>query len=470
MKLNRIVKALMKSGLPEKAAEYVYNRADEMLQDEKADRESFRETLAQLSDDELTVYIPDVYQKNIYKIDYERLQENGIKLISFDIDDTIDDSFINKFESAMPMLTVTMPNKARKLVRKLKSMGFTVVLLTNAHEELAREACADLKADGYIARAKKPETGGFEAIAARYGVEPPQMAHIGNSIRADIAGGNRFGVTTCLVRRAGTSMKLVKAILKKSGVPTKNHLIRERLLERGIWRKHYMYRHGDQYYQLGGEPEYRNTGAKDKAVTLDADGFLRSTYKEDVKSCMKTLRKHLGGDIVFTGLWADAKDERELEESELLEGELSGFLFTIGGYSIRSSVCLYQDDDAVPFQKRVPVSPDIMARYRQTGGMSGADIGFRKAEVISARYAGAEDWRHVCLAAASHYGCRSESINFIGTVKASSLSSDEQEVLFVHKRYAGDSFSAPHWYRLSADGTVTVYESGPYGLERGDKQ
>ena len=31
-----------------------------------------------------------------------------------------------------------------------------------------------------------------------------QMAHVGNSMRADIAGGNKYGVTTCLVRRAGT--------------------------------------------------------------------------------------------------------------------------------------------------------------------------------------------------------------------------------------------------------------------------
>lgn len=94
-------------------------------------------------------------------------------------------------------------------------------------------------------------------IASRYGVDKSQMAHVGNSMRADIAGGNKYGVTTCLVRRAGTSMKLVKFVSNTLGVPTKGHLIRERLLERNMWRKHHVYHPGDQYYQLGEEPEYR---------------------------------------------------------------------------------------------------------------------------------------------------------------------------------------------------------------------
>lgn len=35
------------------------------------------------------IYVPDIYQKSIYSIDYKQLKEAGIKLISFDIDDTI---------------------------------------------------------------------------------------------------------------------------------------------------------------------------------------------------------------------------------------------------------------------------------------------------------------------------------------------------------------------------------------------
>ena len=52
-----------------------------------------------------------------------------------------------ELEANAPGMTVTMPDKARELVRGLKAMGFTVVLLTNAQQELAEGACKDLGAD-----------------------------------------------------------------------------------------------------------------------------------------------------------------------------------------------------------------------------------------------------------------------------------------------------------------------------------
>ena len=83
---------LWKTGLPEKAIKYIYDKANVILLDERSDRESFQTALEHYSDDELMIYVPDVYQEDIYRIDYARLKENGIKLISFDIDDTIDDT------------------------------------------------------------------------------------------------------------------------------------------------------------------------------------------------------------------------------------------------------------------------------------------------------------------------------------------------------------------------------------------
>lgn len=640
--------ALWKSGLPEMAVKYVCDRVSALLADERSEREAFQTALAGYSDDELRIFVPDVYQEDIYRIDYSLLREKGIRLISFDIDDTIDDSFINKLEANVPGLSVTMPARARELVRGLKGMGFTVVLLTNAQRELAEGACKDLGADSCIARAKKPDTGGFEAISARYGVDRSQMAHVGNSIRADIAGGNRYGVTTCLVRRAGTSMKIVKLGLKILGMPTKGHLIRERLLERGLWRKHSAYNAGDQYYQLGEEPAYRRQappaeerssvtvfydgkapytaafnlcrhirslgveaglkaaedyrqgdpgksiiighhdlakrqlaetgvlynsygmmlgctrdqcvlrvsrsalgkgkkgrrkfeeyynarmplyreladqygvpmefGARDKTRKSQYDliwlefaarwlnGFLGRTGRPEAESgsdparqaaedliqkisadqdqaytldelllnayqakesaCMKTLRTHLGGDIVFTGLWADAKDERDLEEAELLEGELAGCVFTVGGYDIRGAVCLFRDDDEADYTQQIPAGPEAAARYREDPyGMTGPGGGFREVQVISARYSGSgsEGWQQVCIAASSIRW--EERIDFVGTLKPSASAPAGQEALFVLKQYTGDSFGVAHWYQLSSGGSVTEYEEHPYDPE-----
>lgn len=243
--------------LPGEVRELLLDQANKMLEEEKADRDAFQAELDGYSDDDLLIFVPDVYQKSIYKIDYGKLKESGIKLISFDIDDTITDSAWNKARGSIPFVKVTMPDDAKELFQNLKSMGFTVTLLTNTKAGIAKDVCEELQADGYIARASKPETRNFEKMMEIYHVVPSQMAHVGNSMRDDIVGGNRAGVTTCLVRRAGVSLKVAKFAMKTAGLRTKGHLIREKLLERGIWRKHHKSVKGDQYYQLGEKPNYQ---------------------------------------------------------------------------------------------------------------------------------------------------------------------------------------------------------------------
>ncbi len=254
---EKLAKVLKVANLPEEAVLFLAEKGCALVEDEKAERRAFAEELERMSDDELRRFVPDVYQKNIYKIDYRRFKERGIRLISFDIDDTINDVLFNNLQARLPGGKLTMSADARNLFRELKEMGFTVTLLTNAHTKIAQDTCEDLQADGYIARADKPDTRNFQQMMERYGAEPSQTAHVGNSMRQDIAGGNLAGVTTCLVRRAGVSMKAGKFFLKTAGLKTKGHLVRKRLLERDLWRKHHNCSKGDQYYQLGEMPDYR---------------------------------------------------------------------------------------------------------------------------------------------------------------------------------------------------------------------
>ena len=73
-----------------------------------------------MSDDYLRkTYVPDVYQKNIYAIDYQLLKTAGIKVISFDIDDTV-----AALEDWKP------PKAAVTLFENLKLMGFGIYLLS----------------------------------------------------------------------------------------------------------------------------------------------------------------------------------------------------------------------------------------------------------------------------------------------------------------------------------------------------
>lgn len=189
-------------------------------------------------------YVPDVYQKSIYAIDYEKLKLRGIKLISFDIDDTI-----TGLENFNP------PKAAITLFENLKKMGFTIVLLTNASEERAKRFSHVLGVTDYIARAQKPKTNSFQKVLNDFGngLDKSEMAHVGNSISDDVAGGKVFGITTCLVRGVGKLAK-VPGMLKK----TEGQKLREELKSRKIWRKHHKYQDNDQYYQFGETPVYCN--------------------------------------------------------------------------------------------------------------------------------------------------------------------------------------------------------------------
>lgn len=192
-------------------------------------------------------YVPDVYQPSIYSIDYQKLKEAGIKLISFDIDDTV------------AALEENNPSKeAKVLFENLKNMGFEVVLLSNTKfYERGANFAEKLGIDGkYIAQAEKPLTKNFAKLLEQYGLDKSQMAHVGNSMRDDVAGGNASGVTTCLIRRVGVVSGLIN---KVPLVKTQGQELRKELKKRGIWRKHHKYQENDQYYQLGETPAYRST-------------------------------------------------------------------------------------------------------------------------------------------------------------------------------------------------------------------
>ena len=65
--------------------------------------------------------IPDMYQKSIYHIDYEKLKSDGIKCLLFDLDNTC--------------VPTKEKNPNKKLIEqfdKLKDLGFKVIIFSNA--------------------------------------------------------------------------------------------------------------------------------------------------------------------------------------------------------------------------------------------------------------------------------------------------------------------------------------------------
>lgn len=70
---EKLAKVLKVANLPEEAVLFLAEKGCALVEDEKAERRAFAEELERMSDDELRRFVPDVYQKNIYKIDYRKL-------------------------------------------------------------------------------------------------------------------------------------------------------------------------------------------------------------------------------------------------------------------------------------------------------------------------------------------------------------------------------------------------------------
>jgi len=192
-------------------------------------------------------YVPDVYQKSIFNIDYDQLKKAGIKLISFDIDDTI--APIEKVKPSKASIT---------LFEKLKLMGFELFLMSNANYKRATLFGEMLNVDA-VYRVNKPSTIGFISIQKKYfekfsiEIAAKEMAHIGNSMVKDVATGKSYGVITCLVRDVGL---LPKTGRRLNPFQTEGQKVRAIMKKRGLWRKHHLKEKGDQYYQLGETPKY----------------------------------------------------------------------------------------------------------------------------------------------------------------------------------------------------------------------
>ena len=132
-------------------------------------------------------YIPDVYQKSIYNIDYTKLKEKGIHCLLFDLDNTL-----------VPYSVKKPDDKIVELFSQLKELGFRVILFSNSGKKRLRTFKEELEVD-CCASARKPHTKSFYRVLKEYHLKEDEVAVIGDQMMTDVLGGNRVGITTILV-------------------------------------------------------------------------------------------------------------------------------------------------------------------------------------------------------------------------------------------------------------------------------
>ncbi len=136
-------------------------------------------------------FLPDIYQKSIYKINYEKLKNSGIKCLIFDLDNTI------------APINMSKPNlRLINLFNKLKNMGFKCVILSNSGKKRVEPFKNGLAVDsGFSSR--KPSNKKFIKVMNNYNYVADEIAMIGDQLLTDIYGANRIGITSILVNPMG---------------------------------------------------------------------------------------------------------------------------------------------------------------------------------------------------------------------------------------------------------------------------
>lgn len=167
-------------------------------------------------------FVPDMYQKSIYHIDYDKLVDNGIKCLLLDLDNT-----------CVPYKDKEPNKRLVELIETLKDMGFKLIIFSNATKKRIAPFKKVLNVD-CLARAKKPSKSSFLKVLKLFNYNLSDIAIIGDQLYKDILGGNRVGIKTILVNpMSKDDMFLTKLIFRRLEKIQYKKLAKRGLLIRG---------------------------------------------------------------------------------------------------------------------------------------------------------------------------------------------------------------------------------------------
>lgn len=136
------------------------------------------------------MYKPNLYVNHVSDINYEKLKENGIKLLCIDIDNTLD---------VPDRMTTELEKNIGETLAIVNELGFEVLLFSNNSIENRVASFAKLVGYPYVAFARKPFQKNYKnnEIISKY--QKQEIAFIGDKIVTDIIGAKRFGSYAILV-------------------------------------------------------------------------------------------------------------------------------------------------------------------------------------------------------------------------------------------------------------------------------
>jgi uncharacterized protein len=132
---------------------------------------------------------PDMQVKRIEDIDLDYLWQLGIRGLVFDLDNTV-----------TPWRLYQHNQDTADWFRNLRQRGFSACILSNNLHERVQQISEWLDIP-VLGNSKKPLQAGFYLAKKTLGLEPSQLAMVGDQLLTDIYGGNRAGFFTILTEQ-----------------------------------------------------------------------------------------------------------------------------------------------------------------------------------------------------------------------------------------------------------------------------
>lgn len=132
-------------------------------------------------------FFPDKYVASTYVIDFEKLYEEGVRGLIFDIDNTL-------VPHGAPA-----DQRAIALFDRLKTIGFHCCLISNNQKPRVEMFNKDVQVD-YIYNAHKPSTKNYIKAMEIMGTDRSSTVFIGDQLFTDVWGAKRSGISNILVK------------------------------------------------------------------------------------------------------------------------------------------------------------------------------------------------------------------------------------------------------------------------------
>lgn len=159
-------------------------------------------------------YIPDIYVKSVYDIDYDNLKSRGIKCVLFDLDNTL-----------LPPKTKEVSKKLVDFIKQAKKTNIRFIIYSNSNKKRVSDVAGRLDLE-FFYFARKPYRGKIDKIVKKYEYNQSEIAIVGDQLLTDVLFGNRVGITAILVNPLSVNDKIF----------TKFNRIRERKIYKKLYQ------------------------------------------------------------------------------------------------------------------------------------------------------------------------------------------------------------------------------------------